>query len=318
MNGISMLIIAVILDFILGDPQNFPHPIRFVGFIIRKYEKLIRSLGMNLKLGGFILTGLTIITTTAIITLILWIGKSINPVVKTILSIYLIYTSLASKCLHKETKKVYDKAVEVDIEESRKMLSYLVGRDTKSLNMDEIIRGAVETVAENTIDGVLAPLFYIGIGTYFGIPVHIAYVYKAINTLDSMVGYTNEKYKDIGFASAKLDDMANYLPARLGSILMVVSGVFFKYDVLNGFKVLFRDRRNHKSPNCGYPESAVAGLLNIQLGGTNTYFGEKIYKPTIGDEVNKLEPKHIIDTIKVMYGSEILTVALIICLLKLI
>ncbi len=303
-----LLIIVITLDFILGDPPNWPHPIRWIGLSISKYEKIIRKSKVNLKVGGFILVLLSLTTVLIITTLILKIAYIIHPTLKIIITVYLLYTSVASKCLDVEARKVHNSICKEDLELSRKKLSYLVGRDTTELNLNEIIRAVVETIAENTVDGVLAPVFYMAVGFYFGLPVQFALGYKVINTLDSMVGYVQQPYKDIGYASAKLDDIVNYIPARIGSIFMVFAGGLLGYDVQNGFKILKRDKRNHKSPNCAYPESAVAGLLKIQLGGTNTYFGHTVYKPTIGDRIIKLTPNHIINTVKIMYGAQILLV----------
>jgi len=310
-----MLLTVCLIDYFVGDPPNWPHPIRYIGLLIKKYEKLIRSLKwMNLKVGGFFLTGLTVGTTVLAVHYLLIVAEIIHPIIKTILSIYLLYTSMAAKCLDVETMKVYNALSNKDISESRKMLSYLVGRDTSQLNESEIIRGSVETVAENTIDGVLAPLFYVGIGFILGIPVQMAFMYKAINTLDSMVGYIQQPYTEIGFASAKLDDIANYIPARIGSLMMLLSGAILGHDWKNGMKILTRDNKNHKSPNCGYPEAVAAGLLQIQLGGTNTYFGQILYKPTIGDSIKELKSRHIVDVIKIMYGAEAIMLVLIIIL----
>ncbi len=316
----SIILIALIaLDYILGDPPNWPHPVRFIGAVIKKYEKFIRSLkGLDLKVGGFILTSATITTVLLSFTLVLDVAKLIHPLLKTVLEIYLVYSLLAAKCLEVETMKVYKALESNDITKSRQMLSYLVGRDTSQLNTEDIIRGAVETIAENTIDGVLAPLFYLGIGLYFNIPVQAILLYKTINTLDSMVGYIQEPYTKIGYASAKLDDIANFIPARLGSIIMILAGIVLRYDGKKGMQILIRDKKNHKSPNCGYPESAVAGLLGIQLGGTNTYFGQQVYKPTIGDALKELSPRHIKDTIKIMYGAELIMAAFMIIMLNII
>lgn len=304
-----ILLIAVFLDFILGDPYSWPHPVIFIGKLIKKVENYLRKQKLvSLKVAGFILVGITILMVNVIISLIINGANIIHPYIKDIITIYFIYTALAARCLGDEGIKVYRVLKERDIEKSRKLLSYLVGRETEQLSEKEVIRGTVETVAENTVDGVLAPLFYLFLGFLAGIPVQAIYMYKAINTLDSMVGYTNNTYKEIGFASAKLDDIVNYIPARLGAILMLISGVILRYDGKQGFKILKRDRRNHKSPNCGYPEAIVAGLLGVQLGGTNTYFGEIVYKPTLGDSINILESKNIIDAIKIMYVSEILMI----------
>jgi len=308
MDNRILLIIVVALDYILGDPPNWPHPIRWIGLSISRYEKTIRKSGINLKVGGFILVLLSLSTVLIVSTLILKASQAISPLLKTIVTVYLLYTSIASKCLDIEAKKVYSAVYEKDIEKSRMKLSYLVGRDTSQLSFEEVTRGVVETVAENTVDGVLAPLLYIIIGFYFGVPVQFALGYKVINTLDSMVGYLQEPYREIGYASAKLDDIANYIPARIGSFFMVLAGGLLGYQIKQGFKILIRDRKNHKSPNCGYPESSVAGLLQVQLGGTNTYFGQRVYKPSIGDRITPLSEEHIINTIKIMYGSEILMV----------
>lgn len=314
-----ILIASIALDYILGDPPNWPHPVRFIGAVIKKYEKFIRSLkGLDLKVGGFILTSATITTVLLSFTLVLDVAKLIHPLLKTVLEIYLVYSLLAAKCLEVETIKVYKALESNDITKSRQMLSYLVGRDTSQLNTEDIIRGAVETIAENTIDGVLAPLFYLGIGLYFNIPVQAILLYKTINTLDSMVGYIQEPYTKIGYASAKLDDIANFIPARLGSIIMILAGIVLRYDGKKGMQILIRDKKNHKSPNCGYPESVVAGLLQIQLGGTNTYFGQQVYKPTIGDALKELSPRHIKDTIKIMYGAELIMAAFMIIILNII
>lgn len=299
-----ILVSAIILDFLFGDPYSIPHPIVYVGKLISYIQKKIRRSNIDLKTGGFILVFTVLTTVFLSISVILLISKAISPILNVIVTIYLLYTSLAAKCLKDEGMKIYRVLKESDIKKARLLISYLVGRDTERLSENEITRATVETIAENTIDGVLAPLFYMFIGFLVGMPVQFVFLYKSINTLDSMVGYTNKKYKDIGYASAKLDDLVNFIPARIGAIFMILSG--FKYDIKNGFKILLRDRLNHKSPNAGYPESAVAGLLNIQIGGENTYFGEKIYKPTIGDKNRPLENEDIKKTTNIMYMSEIL------------
>ena len=310
------LILPVILDRIIGDPHSFPHPITYVGKTISKYEKYIRALGISLKVGGFILLILSLITVISIISLVILIAGKVSESLSIVISIYFLYTSLASRCLDIEARKVYDSLLKDKIEVSRIKLSYLVGRDTSSLTKEEVIKGTVETVAENTIDGILAPLMFIAIGIYFGYPVQFVFFYKTINTLDSMVGYKNEKYGEIGYASAKLDDIVNYIAARLGSIAMLFGAFLLRMDFKNGWKILKRDRRNHNSPNCAYPEAVVSGALNIRLGGTHTYFGKAVYKPTIGDANRAVKSEDIIYTIKIMYISEfILSILLTIVLL---
>ncbi|MBS4535166.1 cobalamin biosynthesis protein CobD [Clostridium sp. D2Q-14] len=307
-----LLLSAIILDYILGDPYSFPHPIIYVGKMIGFYEKQIRRNMTNLKLGGFILLILSLVTVVLVIHGILIVAGLISNMIKSVLMVYFIYTLLAAKCLNLEAKKVYDEIIIGNVEKARIKISYLVGRDTSSLSLEEINRATIETVAENTIDGVLAPVFYVFLGFLVGYPLEIMFLYKTVNTLDSMVGYIQEPYKDIGFASAKLDDILNYIPARIGSIFMVIAGGIMGYDIKNGFRILKRDRLNHKSPNCGYPESAIAGLLNIQLGGSNIYFGEQVYKPTLGDKSRTLKAEDILSTIKIMYMSEILLVFFIV------
>lgn len=308
MDSRILLIIVIVLDFILGDPPNWPHPIRYIGWSISRYEKAIRRSKINLKIGGFLLVLLSLGTTLIVTTLALKLTTYIHPLLGIIFTVYFLYACIAAKCLDVEAKKVHSAVLEKDIEKSRKKLSYLVGRDTTQLSFEQIIKGVVETVAENTVDGVLAPLFYMVIGLYFGAPVQFALGYKVINTLDSMVGYLQEPYREIGYASAKLDDIVNYIPARIGSFFMILAGGLLGYDIKEGIRILIRDRKNHKSPNCGYPESAVAGLFRIQLGGTNTYFGQTVYKPTIGDGTISVTERNIINTIKIMYGAEVLMV----------
>ena len=306
MQNVWILLAAIIIDYILGDPHSWPHPVVLMGKCIKKIEDLVRGLKLPLKLGGFIIVAVTISITIICSTAILYIAEKINIYVEIGVVVYLLYTTLAGRCMADEATKVAKSLEKQDLLKSRKLLSYLVGRDTTNLSFDEIKRALIETTSENTIDGVLAPLFYIGIGFIIGIPVQLALVYKAINTMDSMIGYIQQPYKDVGFAAAKIDDIVNFIPARIGSIIMLFSGLILGYDFKNGFKILLRDRKNHKSPNCGYPEAATAGMLNIQLGGTNTYFGESLHKPTIGNKTKPIHTKHIYDTVKILYMSTII------------
>lgn len=299
------LIIAVLVDFIIGDPPAWPHPVRVMGNLIAYEDKLVRKIFKSkrgLVFGGFLIVFINITLAFSVPYLIL---KLLKPYfyLYHIVNIYLLYTCIAAKCLKDEAMKIY-KALGRGIDEARYALSFIVGRDTKELNEGEITRAAVETVAENTADGIIAPILYAILG---GSP--LAMVYKMVNTMDSMLGYMNIKYRYIGFFPAKIDDVFNYIPARLTGFLMILSGVF-KFNVKNGFMVMIRDRRNHKSPNCAYPEGATAGLLEIQLGGTNVYFGERVEKPTIGDRIRELEKDDIKRAIEIMYRAEILLIIL--------
>lgn len=285
------------MDLIFGDPYWLPHPVRFIGNGIRKFEKILRKvLKKNEKLAGIILAFSIVCSTYLIIYLILFLLNKIIPYATSIVETFFIFQILACKSLDIESKKVYYPLKEKNLLEARKFLSYIVGRDTENLDEPEIIRATVETIAENISDGIIAPLFYIFIG---GAPLGMAY--KAVNTLDSMVGYKNDKYINFGWSSAKLDDIMNFIPARITSIIIVISSMVLGFDYKNSFKILLRDRKNHSSPNAGYPEAAVAGALGIQLGGTNLYFGKKVYKPTIGDKIRPLSIEDINKTIKIMY-----------------
>ena len=295
------ILVGYICDLVFGDPYWIPHPIRFIGNGISSTERGLRKIfkGSVLeKLGGIILVLMVVSSSYLLIYLLLWIADWFHPAFRWIMETFLIFQILATKSLDVESRKVYIKLKQGDILEARRFLSYIVGRDTTHLNEQEITRGAVETVAENISDGIIGPLCYIFIG---GAPLGMAY--KAINTLDSMVGYKNEKYLHFGWASAKLDDLINLIPARLTGLFIVVSSGLLGYDWSNSLRILRRDSRNHKSPNSGYPEAAVAGALNIQIGGTNSYFGQLVEKPTIGDKLKELDTEDILRTIKIMYGA---------------
>jgi len=296
-----ILFFAILLDRLLGDPPNWPHPVRLIGWGITQTESLIRKSKMNLKVGGVMLV-ITILT--GVLVIISGLRVILPPLLFYGVSVYLFYTCHAARCLADEANRIHRSLEQGDLPEARKWLGMIVGRDTEGLSEPEVTRGVVETVSENTVDGVLAPLFYMLIGVPWGLSLELGMLYKAVNTLDSMVGYLHPRYKDIGFASAKLDDLLNFLPARLGSVLMIISGFFLKLDVRNGWAIFVRDRLNHKSPNSGHPEAAIAGLLGVKLGGANRYFGEVVEKPTIGDEKVVLNRSHIKASIRVMYLSE--------------
>ena len=294
-----------VLDLIIGDPYSFPHPVRYIGKLISIVEKQIRKITSSdkgLKIAGFFLWFIVVGATFGITTLVLQLFK-FNKLAYFIVNTILIYTTLATKCLKDESVKIYKVLKTGDLDKSRIQLSYIVGRDTTNLNEKEIVRATVETVAENTVDGIIAPLFYGFIG---GAPLAMAY--KAVNTLDSTVGYKNDKYYYLGFASAKIDDIANYIPARLGVILLPLGSLFTGFNFKDALKIGIRDRKNHKSPNCAFSEGAVAGALGIQLGGTNVYFGKEVYKPTIGDKTREIEIEDIVRTNKIMYSSSIISI----------
>lgn len=298
--NILIMILGYIMDLVFGDPYWFPHPVRFIGKLISKTEKFIRKHAKSeksLKYWG-ILMWLVPVVTTALVTALIVKIASFNKYVEIFVSAFIIYTTLSTKCLKDEATKIYKVLETGDIKKSRVQLSYIVGRDTTNLSQSEIIRATVETVAENTVDGTISPMFY---GFLFG-PVG-AMTYKAINTLDSMVGYKNDKYLNLGCVSAKLDDVANFIPARLTAIFMPLGAFLCGMNGLNSFKIAIRDRKNHKSPNCAFAEGAAAGAIGVQLGGTNIYFGKEVYKPTIGDKKRELENYDIVRMNKLMYAT---------------
>lgn len=302
------ILIASIIDFIIGDPYSFPHPVKLMGRVISIEDRFSHKITDNkkvLKFLGFIIVILNISLAFLIPYFLLKAIKEMK-ILYTVINIYLIYTCIAARCLHLEAIKVSE-ALDISLEEGRNRVGYIVGRDTKSLNAEEIIKATVETVAENTSDGVIGPLIYI---IFLGAPGGLAY--KMINTMDSMLGYMNEKYIDLGYFPAKTDDMFNYIPARITGVLMCLSSLF-RFKIKDGFNIMIRDRKNHKSPNSAYPEGAVSGLLGIQLGGDNIYHGKLVHKPTIGDKLKDISKNDIKDTIEIMYRSEVLL--LLICLL---
>lgn len=299
MNLIYSLTIGFVLDLIIGDPYSFPHPTRFIGRFINFMEIKLRahfSTDKKLKIAGFILMIFTVGLTYAITFLIIKLSFSINLIFGILIEGLIIYTTFSVKCLKNEAIKIYKTLQTKDLEKSRISLSFIVGRDTTNLSFEEIIRAVVETVAENTVDGFLSPLFFAIIG---GGPLAMAY--KAVNTLDSMVGYKNEKYLNLGYYSAKTDDIFNFVPARLSIIFFALGSYISGFNAKNALIISLRDRKNHKSPNCAFAEGAVAGALGIQLGGTNIYFGQEVYKPTIGDKLREIVNKDIVSTCKILY-----------------
>lgn len=300
----SDLLIAVFLDVLIGDPYFFPHPVRLMGNIIKYEERLARKIA-NSNYGLKFFGGLIVVVNILMAYLIpFYLLKALrgHGIFYHGVNIYLLYTCISAGCLHREAAKIYT-SLSKSLEEARHKLSFIVGRDTDNLSKKEIIRATVETVAENTADGVIAPLFYAMIG---GAP--LALLYKMVNTMDSMLGYINEKYRYFGFFAAKTDDVFNFVPSRITGILMCASSIF-KFKSLQGFTIMIRDRRNHSSPNSAYPEAAVAGLLGVQLGGDNSYFGRVMKKPTIGDKSRELDKGDIRKALEIMYRTEILIIS---------
>jgi len=294
--------IAYVLDLIFGDPQNVVHPVQVIGKIISAGEKVLLRKKYKF-LAGAVLNIFTVSITYALMYLI---SKSVKiSVFFMIIEIYLMYTIFSINSLAREGNRVYRILKEGDIEKARKDLSYLVSRDTEMMDEKMIIRSTMETISENTVDGIVAPMFYMFLG---GMPLAMAY--KAINTLDSMVGYKNEKYMDFGKFSAKVDDAVNFIPARITGILIVLASMILGYDYKNSLKIFIRDRKNHSSPNSAHSEASVAGALGVQFGGKVSYFGKEIDKPTIGDKTKEFELEDIRKNIRIMYVTSFLSLVI--------
>ena len=276
--------IGLVLDFIIGDPNNPFHPVRIIGSLGIKLENITRRVFKNLKISGFVTWLGVILITFLVNSLIVRLAFSISNIFGIIIEGILLYFCISSKGLKVEGLKVIKVLESGDIEGARKQLSYIVGRDTKVLDEEGIIRAVIETVAENTSDGIIAPLLFGALG---GAPLDMTY--KAVNTCDSMFGYKNDKYIDFGFVPAKMDDLFNYIPARITGYLVIFAAFILGLDYKNSYRIYKRDRYNHTSPNSAHPESAVAGALGIRLGGANYYFGKIVEKPTIGDKNKVIE-----------------------------
>lgn len=293
------IIIAYILDRLIGDPKGIPHPVVIIGNCISKLEKIIRKCEFkNLKVAGLLFPLLIVGGTYLIASLLLELSKLVHPFLFFFIQILLISSTIATKGLADAGLGIYHQLVKKDLEQARFSLSMIVGRDTENLDEAEITRSTVETVAENIVDAIISPLFFALIG---GAPLAMAY--RATNTLDSMIGYKNEKYKDLGWASARLDDILNFIPARITGLLLIVASSFLRLDAKKAFSIIMRDAKLHPSPNSGIPESAVAGALKIQLGGTNYYKGIPSHRAVMGDWYRPLQADDILKTVKMMKAS---------------
>ena len=284
------------LDLIFGDPRWLPHPVRGMGKLAEFLEKKLRGSISSQILSGVVLSAAVVGLAYLGAFFAIRLAEQINRWAGFAMSTLLIFTTLCTRSLGKEARSVYRSLKSGNIKDARKKLSLIVGRDTQVLNQDQIIRATVETVAENSVDGIISPLFYAALG---GAPLALAY--KAINTLDSMVGYKNERYLYFGWFSAKLDDVANYIPARLSILLIPLASLILGKRALNTLYTILRDGKKSPSPNAGIPEAGFAGALGIQLGGVNYYQGERISKPILGIEGKQRDQEDIIQAINLMW-----------------
>lgn len=306
------LLLGFILDLIIGDPHNWPHPIRLIGIAIEKFEVLFRYFAPKTK-GGEFAAGITMTICIAILSfvipaLILFASYKIHLVLGLAIETIMCYQILAVKSLKKESMKVYHELEKNDVEGARHKVSMIVGRDTESLNEQGIIKATVETIAENTSDGTVAPMIFMAIG---GAP--LGFLYKAVNTMDSMIGYKNDRYLYFGRCAAKLDDVLNYIPARVSGIFMIIASLFLGLNFKNAAKIFIRDRYNHASPNSAQTEAVCAGALDVQLAGNAYYFGKLYEKKTIGDDIRPIEKRDIVLANRLLYGTAWIT--LIVCML---
>ncbi|MDR4507021.1 MAG: adenosylcobinamide-phosphate synthase CbiB [Candidatus Brocadiaceae bacterium] len=299
--SLIQIAVAYILDLLLGDPQWAYHPVRLIGRSIEGMEFLLRKYPLPERMAGiFLTTG--IVTGTYFITIaILSISKQWYFFSFAMAGIVIIYFTVSIKCLGNETKKVMTFLKNNDVIQARKALSQIVGRDTAHLNTEQILRACIETVAEGTVDGILSPLFY----CFIGGPA-AAMAYRSINTLDSMVGYTNDKYIRMGWASARLDDIANYIPARMSAVFIPMASFFCGCSFQNALRTAIRDGHKHNSLNSGFPEAAFAGALKVQLGGPSVYHGELVDKPVIGEPKTRLTLDSLAVATRIMYVTSLL------------
>jgi adenosylcobinamide-phosphate synthase len=295
--------IAFLLDIMIGDPRWFPHPVRMIGVCIEFFEKVLRKLVPSDRVAGIFLTIIIVFGTYLVTRQILVFFYELRWSLGILASIIIIFFSLSTRDLLKETGNVLKALKSGNLKKARENLSRIVGRDTHNLSEQQVATGCIETSAENIVDGIIAPLFY----AFIGGPA-FAMAYKAVNTLDSMVGYKNEKYLNFGWASANLDDIANFFPARIAAIVLPISSYICGADYSNSVKILKRDGQKHPSPNSGIPEAAIAGALRIRLGGPNIYNDVPSDKPYIGDPQKNVCVDDINSTAKIVMVSAIISV----------
>ena len=317
---LAALLTGYVLDLIFGDPRQIYHPIRIIGNLIAVLEKGIRKVFPKTSkgelAGGTMLVVLVVLICTAVPAALLGLAAWIHPVVYWLLASFWCWQILATKSLKTESMKVYAPLKEGDLPAARRAVAMIVGRDTERLTEEGVAKAAVETVAENTSDGIVAPLIFLALGG----PA-LGFFYKAVNTMDSMVGYKNERYLYFGRTAARLDDVLNFLPSRISAWLMILAAAFLGMDGKNAKRIYLRDRRNHASPNSAQTEAVMAGALRVQLAGDAWYFGELYKKPTIGDPFRAVEPEDIVRANRLMYLTSALALAVcvilraVICLL---
>jgi adenosylcobinamide-phosphate synthase len=316
------LLASILLDALVGDPRWYPHPVRGIGRLCSWSEAITRSMTNNLYLAGFVTVVAVIATTGGVVSLILFAAASFSSTAEGVIGVILLYTTLAARDLLRHSTEVYVQLKDsMSLENGRVAVGKIVGRDTSKLNEDGICRATIETVAENMVDGITAPLFFAILASCFAEVVNVspiscsvigAFLYKAVNTMDSMIAYKNERYLKFGRVAAKLDDAVNFFPARISGVCLIIAAFFLKLDYRKAAKVFMRDRLKHSSPNAGHTEAATAGALGVRLGGPSFYFNKIVEKPYMGDSDSEPIPADIKKTNRlVIVGSLIFFVFLV-------
>ena len=303
--SLCALILGFCLDLLIGDPHGIPHPVALIGKLIDVTEKGMRKIFPKTVRGenfaGAAIWLIVVIVSTALPALLLWLAYGVSRWLGLALETIMCAQILATKSLRQESMKVYQALQTGDLEKARHAVSMIVGRDTQRLDEAGVARAAVETVAENTSDGIIAPMLFLAIG---GAP--LGFFYKAVNTMDSMLGYVEMPYKNVGLVPAKMDDLFNFLPARISALLMLAAGALLGMDGKNGWKIFKRDRYNHASPNSAQTESVCAGLLGLRLAGDAWYHGVLHKKKYIGDPLREIEPEDIPKACCLLYATAFL------------
>lgn len=298
----SVIILAFLLDLLFGDPRWLYHPVQAIGKTALFFEKISRVLFSNKRVGGFLTVIFTIGITMIVLSGLLYLCAQYSKYLFYTVAVIVLYTSVATRDLIRHSVNIYKAMAPVlDLKEARSRLSWIVGRDTRELDEKAVVRATVESVAENLVDGITAPLiwalffscFSSNSETCVALAATGAYFYKSVNTMDSMFGYKNEKFLDFGFFAAKLDDLVNFIPARLTGVMIISASFLGRLNWRECARVFVIDRKNHTSPNAGHPEAAFAGALGIQLGGSSCYGGKMVEKPSLGVSVKEVEPKDI-------------------------
>ncbi len=302
--------IGFILDLILGDPRNLPHPVIWIGKLIDFANRFFRGIFPKTvageRLAGFCIWIKVVAVTAFVSATLIILSYKTNLILGIAVESLMCWQIMATKSLRSESMKVYEVLEHGSLEEARYQVSMIVGRDTQSLDDRDITKATVETVAENTSDGVIAPMIYMALGGAVA-----GFIYKAVNTMDSMLGYVEEPYKNVGFLPAKMDDFFNYIPARMAAFIMLFAGVFLRMDVRNGYRIFKRDRYNHASPNSAQTESVCAGLLGVELAGDAWYHGVLHRKKFIGEPLRPIEHEDIKRACSLMYAAA--GISLVLC-----